>query len=154
VLAAHPASGAPQLTYATSEPFPLRLDSKTSLPLSQSLAWSLTHVPSSPYLYISLSRSMTTSLKQLPLDAVFCITLYLELEDINHLGQTCRQLKYVLELENCRVFRRTVEVRWCKRSMCLQQRLTLLTDQLPIYRRSIFSPKRENQVQASLSSHL
>jgi len=52
---------------------------------------------------------MTTSLDQLPFDLLFCITLDLDLEDIVHLGQTCRHLRAVLDERT--VVRRAVEVR-------------------------------------------
>jgi hypothetical protein len=51
---------------------------------------------------------MTTSLDQLPFDVLFCVTLNLDLEDIFHLGQTCRQLRALLDERT--VCRRAVEV--------------------------------------------
>jgi hypothetical protein len=51
---------------------------------------------------------MTTSLDQLPFDLLFCIASNLELEDVVHLGQTCRQLKTMLDERT--LCRRTVEV--------------------------------------------
>ncbi|KAH7385902.1 hypothetical protein BKA66DRAFT_511245 [Pyrenochaeta sp. MPI-SDFR-AT-0127] len=40
---------------------------------------------------------MTTSLDRLPFDILFCIALNLSLDEVIHLGQTCRQLKVLLE---------------------------------------------------------
>jgi hypothetical protein len=51
---------------------------------------------------------MTASLDQLPFDLLFCVTFDLDLEDIVHLGQTCRQLRATLD--EMAVCRRTVEV--------------------------------------------
>jgi hypothetical protein len=51
---------------------------------------------------------MSTSLDQLPFDLLFCIALNLDLEDIVHIGQTCRQLRALLDERT--VCRRTVEV--------------------------------------------
>jgi hypothetical protein len=54
---------------------------------------------------------MNTSLDQLPFDLLFCVAFHLDLEDIVHLGQTCRQLRALLDERT--VCRRTVEVsRW------------------------------------------
>jgi hypothetical protein len=55
---------------------------------------------------------MTTSLDQLPFDLLFCIASNLELEDIVHLGQTCRQLKTMLDERT--LCRRIVEVSRCR----------------------------------------
>ncbi|KAF1945896.1 hypothetical protein EJ02DRAFT_368201 [Clathrospora elynae] len=51
---------------------------------------------------------MTTSPDQLPFDILFCIASNLNLEDIVHLSQTCRQLKALLDERT--LCRRTVEV--------------------------------------------
>ncbi|KAF1836287.1 hypothetical protein BDW02DRAFT_244595 [Decorospora gaudefroyi] len=51
---------------------------------------------------------MTTSLDRLPFDLLFCIASDLNLEDIVHLGQTCRQLRALLEERT--LCRRTVEI--------------------------------------------
>jgi len=95
---------------------------------------------------------MTTSLDRLPFDLIFCITLDLELEDIVHLGQTCRHLRAVLDERT--VVRRTVEVRWRQTVNVLTPKLTLLIDQLSVYRRSKLSPKRGDYLQAGFSGYL
>jgi hypothetical protein len=50
---------------------------------------------------------MTRSLDQLPFDLIFCIAFSLDLEDVVHLGQTCRQLKDLLDERT--LYRRTAE---------------------------------------------
>jgi hypothetical protein len=60
---------------------------------------------------------MTTSLDQLPFDILFCVAWNLELEDVVHLGQTCRQLKALLDERS--LCRRTVEVSRCIAAVAL-----------------------------------
>jgi hypothetical protein len=52
--------------------------------------------------------TMTSSIDQLPFDVLFCIALNLDLEDIVRIGQTCRQLRALLDERT--LCRRTVEV--------------------------------------------
>lgn len=51
---------------------------------------------------------MTIALDRLPFDVLFHVTSCLELDDIVHLGYTCRQLR--LHLNESTLCRRTVEV--------------------------------------------
>jgi len=51
---------------------------------------------------------MTFSLDQLPFDLIFVIVSNLDVEDLVHLSQTCRQLR--ASLDERTISRRTIEV--------------------------------------------
>lgn len=63
-----------------------------SVLLPTALSLSLLEIVTTP-----LSRLMTRSLDRLPFDILFYIASSLHLDDVVHLGQTCRQLKAFLD---------------------------------------------------------
>lgn len=78
---------------------------------------------------------MTISLDRLPFDLLFCVVSYLALEDIVHIGQTCKQLRALLDERT--VCRSTVEV-------STAVKLSLLTQEADVADRStIIIPKRQ-----------
>lgn len=59
---------------------------------------------------------MSLALDQLPFDVLFCIASSLSLEDIVHLGQTCRQLGALLDERT--VCRSVIEVSTGSSCLC------------------------------------
>ena len=126
-------------------PFPPRLHLHTrrlTCPLR------LVFVPTS----CSCPRLMTVSLDRLPFDLLFCITSNLDIEDLVHLGQTCRQLR--ASLDERTISRRTVEVVIPVLVIMLTLRLMLLIDQLSTHERGRIGAYGKNHLQTSFANYL
>lgn len=82
---------------------------------------------------------MTLTIDRLPFDALFNIASTLQLDDIVHLGYTCRQLKVLLH-ENT-LCRKAIEVRVILTSYASEVLICVSLDSCPTQQRSTTSPR-------------